>query len=165
MHRFVWNAIPYFIYNISVFIIFQKKGIFWLSKQWGIKKRTLLFMQPKHASRNACNAGWNPHTKLRSTETQHVDVTGRVADLPLADTQILHNYYKNYYQRLQLPWIFKVFVRQKCQSELKTREKEQKEKVNQTKALDCLHIYNWKKKGIELIEGMKPRNPVSSWVP
>jgi len=33
-------------------------------------------------------------------------------------------------------------VRQKCQSELKTREKEQKEKVNQTKASDCLHIYN-----------------------
>ena len=75
---------------------------------------------------------------------------------------IYHNYY---YKKLQLPWIFKVFVRQKCQSELKTREKEQKEKVNQTKALDCLHIYNWKKKSIELIEGMKPRNSVSSWVP
>lgn len=86
-----------------------------------------------------------------------------MAGLPLADSQMYHNYDKNYYQ-LQLPWIFKVFVRQKCQSELKTREKEQKEKVNQTKASDCLHIYN-KKKSIELIEGMKPRNPVFSWFP
>ena len=104
-------------------------------------------MQPKHASQNACNAGWNPHTKLRSTETQHVEMAG----LPLADSQIYHNYYKNYYQ-LQLPWIFKVFVRQKCQSELKTREKEQKEKVNQTKASDCLHIYN-KKKALSWLKG------------